>query len=199
MYIETNISLLPFATMFHLSPFIKADMYNFQTNSTSQTLNCAACDCSLGHPDSLAQGNRLSKWSLSSSYTNPTPPTIPQLISTALLYLSTSQNIKKFLIHIPSPTFSLDVWLFAPLVTFSSTINSSSEPVTAIKLFYHILGEEETVKKRETLSDTVEEIEVPDFVVDEILKVLKRNTAILPASARKIAGWEVGFLERFTG
>ena len=164
----------------------------------AKTLNCATCDCPLGHPDSLAQGNRLSKWSLSSSHSTPSQPTIPQLISSTLLYLSTSQNIKKFLIHSPLPKFSVNIWLFAPLVTFSSTTVSSSRPLTATKLFYHILGEEETCQKSASLSDSIEEIEVPDFVVDGILKALKESTTMLPVSARKIAGWEVGFLERFT-
>lgn len=83
-------------------------------------------------------------------------------------------------------------------MTFSSsTAHKSYEPTTAIKLFYHVLGEEETAKKRETLSDSVEEIEVPEFVVDELLRELKQSTLMLPLSARTVQGWIVGLLERY--
>jgi hypothetical protein len=62
-----------------------------------------------------------------------------------------------------------------------------------MKVFWKVVTEKEAAK----LVDTVEEVPLPSEAIMEISKCLRDSTLMLPPSARKFQGWDVGLLERW--
>jgi hypothetical protein len=48
-------------------------------------------------------------------------------------------------------------------------------------------------------SATIEDVEFPEDLFVELRNVLSESQRVLPPTARKFQGWEVGLLERFDG
>ncbi|KAF1975834.1 hypothetical protein BU23DRAFT_552317 [Bimuria novae-zelandiae CBS 107.79] len=122
-------------------------------------------------------------------------------ISARLLFLIENQNVRKFHVHSDAPSLhnesmpSFLLWAFTPDLFFSSSIDSR-EPTRAMKVFW----------KRQTWAPPEpgepekadeEEVEFPEELFEELGKALVESQELLPASARRFQGWEVGLLERF--
>jgi hypothetical protein len=134
-----------------------------------------------------------------------------------LLYLIENLGIRKFHIHTatassvfsadssaaqeagrPSSIPSLLVWVFTPDLLFSSSIPAlgRDDPTRAMKVFY----QEQTwqpLKLGEPESATIEDVEFPEELFFELGNILRESQKVLPPTARKFHGWEVGLLERF--
>ncbi|KAF2705131.1 hypothetical protein K504DRAFT_441025 [Pleomassaria siparia CBS 279.74] len=200
---------------------------HLSSEGSSQTCLCKSCKHVLGTKDTSTSGWRINKWNmgLTSSSPSPSPPLFPsssspnpttypaqKWISARLLSLIENSGARKFHIHprssssssSPSPsssssrTPSLLVWVFTPDLVFSSSVSSTDrkDPTRCMKVFYEKktwapaqLGEAEAVG--------VEEVEFEEDLFGELEHVLRRSAGLVPSSARKWMGWDVGLLERF--
>jgi hypothetical protein len=122
-----------------------------------------------------------------------------------LLYLIENNGVRKFQIHpalpaseLQAPIPSLLVWVFTPDLLFSSSISTPGrlDPTRSIKVFF----ERQTwqpLKPGEAESASIEDVEFPEDLYEELDKALQESQKLLPPTARKFQGWEVGLLERF--
>lgn len=183
-----------------------------QTNSV---LLCKHCGQTLGKQDTSADGWRIWKWCLSiSSGPCPSPSystfSVEKWISARLLYLVDNVGVRKFHIH-PSPdpsiatastptawTPSILVWVFTPDLLFSSSIARPhrTDPTRALKCFFKKQAWA-PLQPGQPESATVEDVEFPLELYEELQKSLFESQKIIPATARKFQGWDVGVLERF--
>lgn len=97
-----------------------------------------------------------------------------------------------------NPTPSLLLWVFTPDLLFSSSIPSEgrSDPTRAMKVFY----QPQTwspLKPGEPESATIEDVEFPEQLFEDLRRTLEESQGLLPATARVFQGWSVGLLERF--
>lgn len=81
---------------------------------------------------------------------------------------------------------------------FSSSIPRPhrTDPTRAVKCFY----KKQTwapLQPGEPESATIEDIEFPSELYEELEKSLDESQDVIPATARKFQGWDVGLLERF--
>jgi len=81
---------------------------------------------------------------------------------------------------------------------FSSSITRPhrSDPTRAIKCFF----KKQTwapLQPGEPESATIEDVEFPKELYDELEKSLDKSQDVLPATARRFQEWDVGLLERF--
>jgi hypothetical protein len=95
---------------------------------------------------------------------------------------------------------SLLVWVFTPDLLFSSSMPSPGrlDPTRSMKVFY----KHQTfapLKPGEPESASIEDVEFPEELFQELSSVLDASQKVLPPTARKFQGWEVGLLERFDG
>jgi hypothetical protein len=185
---------------------------------------CKHCNATLGTPDNTSQGWRIWKWNidiLSRSLPQKAAPvySTQKWITARLLYLIENTGLRKFHIHpasittpvtesqdsLPEDTSppsmsSLLVWVFTPDLLFSSSMPSPGrlDPTRSMKVFY----KHQTfapLKPGEPESASIEDVEFPEELFQELSSVLDASQKVLPPTARKFQGWEVGLLERFDG
>lgn len=181
---------------------------------------CKHCSHTLGRQDTAADGWRIWKWSLSISSGPTSSPSystysVQKWISARLLYLIENVGVRKFHIHPPSiasvstaspdsapatppPTPSILAWVFTPDLLFSSSITRPhrTDPTRAVKCFFK-KQRWAPLQPGEPESATIEDVEFPRELYEEMEKTLEESQDVLPATARKFQGWDVGLLERF--
>jgi hypothetical protein len=97
-----------------------------------------------------------------------------------------------------SVTPSLLVWVFTPDLLFSSSIQSPGrlDPTRSMKVFYQ-QKTWQPLKPGEPENASIEDVEFPEELFQELRNALDDSQKVLPPTARKFQGWEVGLLERF--
>ncbi|KAF2847633.1 hypothetical protein T440DRAFT_470913 [Plenodomus tracheiphilus IPT5] len=100
----------------------------------------------------------------------------------------------------PPPTPSLQIWLFTPDLLFSSSIPSPTrhDPTRAMKIFYKP-STFSPLKPGDPEPAGIEDVELPADLYDELESGLRLSGRVLPRTARRWGGWDVGVLERFDG
>jgi hypothetical protein len=93
---------------------------------------------------------------------------------------------------------SLLLWVFTPDLLFSSSLPSAGrlDPTRSMKVFY----QPQTwhpLQPGEPESASIEDVEFPAELFAELRSVLEDSQKVLPPTARKFQGWEVGLLHRF--
>jgi hypothetical protein len=204
--------------------FADADNAQAVTHDSEQEdfVVCKHCNSTLGTSDDVSNGWRIWKWNIdiqSSVYSQPTSPiySTQKWISARLLYLIENLGIRKFHIHpaprssaasvdpnvasegdAPPPTPSLLVWVFTPDLLFSSSIpvTGRNDPTRAMKVFYQ-QKTWQPLEPGEPESASIEDVEFPEELFCELRNILGESQRVLPPTARKFQGWEVGLLERF--
>lgn len=184
-------------------------------DAADMSVLCRHCRQTLGKQDTSADGWRIWKWCLSISSGPSSSPSystysIQKWISARLLYLIENVGVRKFHIH-PPPSPSIDtastptawtpsilVWVFTPDLLFSSSIARPhrTDPTRAVKCFFKKQAWA-PLKPGEPESATTEDVEFPLELYEELQKSLYESQSIIPATARKFQGWDVGLLERF--
>ncbi|KAF1359503.1 hypothetical protein EJ07DRAFT_178565 [Lizonia empirigonia] len=179
---------------------------------------CRHCSHTLGKQDTAADGLRIWKWCLSISCGPTSSPSystyiVQKWISARLLYLVDNVGVRKFHIHPPPssttlpsaastsaspPIPSILLWIFTPDLMFSSSISRPhrTDPTRAIKCFFR----QQTwapLQPGEPESTTMEDVEFPTELYEELEKSLDESQDVLPATTRKFKEWDVGLLERF--
>lgn len=175
---------------------------------------CKHCTHMLGTQDEVSSGIRIWKWCISicsPPATRPTTYSTQKWISARLLFLVENSGVRKFHIHPPLTTSTLDpgassdastcsllLWVFTPDLLFSSSIASPhrSDPTRAMKVFY----KKQTwrpIRPGEVESASVEDVEFPEGLFEEVGRALWESKTVLPVGARQFQGWDVGLLERF--
>ncbi|KAF1836714.1 hypothetical protein BDW02DRAFT_587222 [Decorospora gaudefroyi] len=173
---------------------------------------CKQCKHAIGSQDQDTDGWRIRKWSVSvssfstASLSSPTTLSVQKWISARLLYLIENTGVRKFHVHPTSrtnpdpqiPIPSLLVWVFTPDLLFSSSIPTPGrlDPTRSVKVFYQTQTWQ-PLKPSEPESATIEDIEFPGDLYEELDRALQQSQRLLPPTARKFQGWDVGLLERF--
>ena len=98
------------------------------------------------------------------------------------------------------------LWVLAPSshVVYGSSVLSSTttakgkvcvKPAHAMKILHRPLLAEEV----ETVANAAEvaELELPESLRDDLVKQLTSSREALPEGAKRVGGWDVGFLRRF--
>lgn len=62
-----------------------------------------------------------------------------------------------------------------------------------MKILYHPIGDPDSTLEQQSMK--VEELQLPIPVLQELRLDLQASSKLLPKSARKIQGWQVGFLK----
>lgn len=130
--------------------------------------------------------------------------TVEKWISARLLYLVENTAVRKFHIHTAPPTQSeepipsLLIWVFTPDLLFSSSISTPNrlDPTRSMKIFYQ-KQTWQPLKPGEAENASIEDIEFPEDLYTELDRALHESQRLLPPTAKKFQGWEVGLLERF--
>ena len=203
----------------------RTDFIKLPTKQASpvKSIVCKHCANLLGTQDEATDGWRLQKWSVgmrSSSASNlPTTFVTQKWISARLLYLIENTGIRKFHIHPvqaalnsslsaqsdpstpPQPVMpipSLLVWVFTPDLLFSSSIPSPNrlDPTRSTKIFYQ-KQTWQPLQPGDPENASIEDVEFPSDLFDELRDALKASQRLLPPTAKKFQGWDVGLLERF--
>jgi hypothetical protein len=183
---------------------------------------CKHCNATLGTPDDTSDGWRIWKWNIDMHSRLSSRTTMPfystqKWITARLLYLIENTGLRKFHVHptppaavaldsipgedtTPAPIPSLLVWVFTPDLLFSSSMPSPGrlDPTRSMKVFY----QQQTwqpLQPGEPESASIEDVEFPEELFHELSSVLEASQKVLPPTARKFQGWEVGLLERFDG
>ncbi|EMD94286.1 hypothetical protein COCC4DRAFT_190293 [Bipolaris maydis ATCC 48331] len=171
---------------------------------------CKHCTQPLGTRDPLTNGWRIHKWrlTLTSKLSNiPSYFYSPRKwISARLLYLIENTAVRKFHIHTPAPpstnivepTPSILIWVFTPDLLFSSSIPSPNrfDPTRCMKIFYK-RQTWEPLRPGDAESASIEDVEFSKDLYDELDQALRQSQRLLPPTAKKFQGWDVGLLERF--
>ncbi|CAO2656714.1 Nn.00g055170.m01.CDS01 [Neocucurbitaria sp. VM-36] len=184
------------------------------------SLICKVCDHNLGSQDDASNGWRIRKWCVGVATSDSSPPTTyatQKWIVARLLYLIENSGVRKFHVHSLTPTAasssdlpttlepqssvpSLLIWVFSPDLLFSSSIHSPNrhDPTRSMKVFYQ-KQTWQPLRPGDPESATVEDVEFPPDLFEEMGKVLEQSQGLLPPTARSFQGWNVGLLERFDG
>jgi hypothetical protein len=101
----------------------------------------------------------------------------------------------------------MDIWIFTPDLTISSSSSSPSVPLRVAKFLWRVQpdstsGDGDTIMRndegrldRKALSQGHLDLPQEEFLV--LRNCLERSAEILPLAAREFMGWKVGVLERF--
>ncbi|KAI4920589.1 hypothetical protein J4E85_009356 [Alternaria conjuncta] len=179
---------------------------------TDQNLiQCKHCNHTIGAQEPSTDGWRIRKWAISIrsakiTPSSPTTHTVQKWISVRLLHLIENTGLRKFHIHTAAPPDqsqetpipSLLIWVFTPDLLFSSSIPTPGrlDPTRTMKVFYQ-KQTWQALKPGEPESATIEDVEFPAGLYEELEKGLERSQRLLPPTAKKFQGWDVGLLERF--
>ncbi|RYO81067.1 hypothetical protein DL766_004789 [Monosporascus sp. MC13-8B] len=90
----------------------------------------------------------------------------------------------------------LNIWVFNGNITFSSTEEPKS-PLSAVKVLYRLVGEEEANKMLESMTSDVQDIALPADGIDTVTGILGKSNNLLPESDRHFREWTVGLLEKW--
>ncbi|KAI4917595.1 uncharacterized protein J4E92_008989 [Alternaria infectoria] len=174
-------------------------------------VQCKHCNHTIGAQEPSTDGWRIRKWAISirSAKTTPSSPTthtVQKWISVRLLHLIENTGLRKFHIHTAAPPDqshetpipSLLIWVFTPDLLFSSSIPTPGrlDPTRTMKVFYQ-KQTWQALKPGEPESASIEDVEFPLELYEELEKGLERSQKLLPPTAKKFQGWDVGLLERF--
>jgi hypothetical protein len=105
-----------------------------------------------------------------------------------------------------SPQHALNLWIFTPDLTISSTSSSSGRPIRVAKILWREAESssgsaegdmeiDEGRLDRKALSQGY--LEIPGEELGKLRECLERSAVVLPGAAREFLGWRVGVLERF--
>jgi hypothetical protein len=138
------------------------------------------------------------------SSSSPVSHTVQKWISARLLYLIENTGLRKFHVHATTsphsqePIPSILVWVFTPDLLFSSSITTPGrlDPTRTMKVFYQ-KQTWQPLKPGEPESASIEDVEFPEDLYEELDKALELSQRLLPPTAKKFQGWDVGLLERF--
>lgn len=184
---------------------------------------CKHCSKSIGYIDHQSDGVKIWKWSIKLSPSTPlnsSGPDLPQTPSISsviaaqissilqaqccsrLLLLPLGWKLRSVDSNTPDTSSPLlSFWVLTPTLRYSSTSHSTSiqAPLTsgtlAMKVFWKSVSEQEADK----LMNTAEEVPLPSEAIEEVSNTLHKSALMLPPSARKFQGWDVGLLERWEG
>ncbi|KAF2835504.1 hypothetical protein M501DRAFT_998964 [Patellaria atrata CBS 101060] len=173
-------------------------------------LLCSSCNSVLGLFDTRAEGYKLYKWSLTIAFAKPRRQyySMQKWLSALFITLVESQGVRKFRVDSSdrdddAEKESLLIWIFTPSLLICSSVLSSkrTDPTRAMKIFWQTEGRKEapTALLMDTQSMSVEELTLPALVVTQLRDTLRESAKLLPISARRFQGWDVGLLERFRG
>ncbi|KAL8952956.1 MAG: hypothetical protein Q9222_001175 [Ikaeria aurantiellina] len=96
-------------------------------------------------------------------------------------------------VSLQAKSLELSIWIFIPNMYFSSTLLPQS-PKQAMKLYYK--PQPNPTALLEQQSSKIDELQLPDNVINTLHSDLRTSTQLLPAPARKFQDWHVGLLER---
>ena len=84
------------------------------------------------------------------------------------------------------------MWVFAPEATYST--NAMQSPKRAIKILYQRTSQVSKLLEGDKVG--MDDLELPDHILDTLRTDLEASTNVLPKAAQMLQDWRVGLLER---
>ena len=168
-----------------------------------QSLACGDCKATIGQIEPSTRAYSLRKLHVSLSTHSGSPPikhSMEKWIACILLSAMDNQGVRKFVARNNASDMSkaLKLWIFAPDLMVSSSAMASAEPARFAKVMW---------QEAERLTENGERLNASAFAEGELKlqgdeanmleDLLKRNSGLVPESARHFQEWNVGLLERF--
>ncbi|KAL8790823.1 MAG: hypothetical protein Q9213_000447 [Squamulea squamosa] len=144
-------------------------------------------------------GARIYKWNIrlrSNSCAAWEEHSAQKLISAQLLAMIESQGIQKFVLRGQTEEENIGallIWIFTPNMYISST-SAPQSPKRVMKVFYKIVQYPDKLLEEQSLK--IDELQLPNEVLQALHSDVKSSTQLLPVPARKFQDWDVGLLER---
>lgn len=170
------------------------------TKSGEETLHCSSCYSVVGHMDWTNQGFRLHKPSLSLSISLASPLhaySAGKWLTCQLMHAVGSQGARKFSLWSRTSAHALDIWLFSPSITVSSSAAISPGPSRVAKILWKEGELPTNLARLDAKRLTEGEIELREMDLGEVRRCLVSSAALLPETAREFQDWHVALLERF--
>ncbi|KAK1138636.1 hypothetical protein N8T08_002131 [Aspergillus melleus] len=173
-------------------------------------LHCENCDFLIGMEDTVSQGWRLFKTSLSAStpaeeqdedgnstwHSHP----IETVVAAQLLELIERESTRRFVVH-GGQKNGLLLWVFNPDLWYSnSSPDHSVTAQRAMKVLFQIVADVDEMLHPEngkTLSLSLDELRLPPYVFYAVSRSLEGSSEGLPVSARNFREWRVAVMHRF--
>ena len=89
----------------------------------------------------------------------------------------------------------VQLWVLSPDISYSSS-SAEGVPKRAMKVLYQSVSDPSALLEKENLK--IEELRLPDDVLEILRTDLQASTLILPISARKLGDWDIALLERYS-
>ncbi|PLB52637.1 hypothetical protein P170DRAFT_350937 [Aspergillus steynii IBT 23096] len=173
-------------------------------------LRCENCDFLVGMEDTIFQGWRLFKTSLSAS----TPPgkqdgdgntawhshSVETVVAAQLLELIERESTRRFVIH-SGQRNGLLLWVFNPDLWYSnSSPDHSVTAQRAMKVLFQTVADVDEMlhpERGKASSLSLDELRLPSYVFSAVSEALESGSKMLPGSARSFREWRVAVMHRF--
>jgi hypothetical protein len=118
-----------------------------------------------------------------------------------------AQGIRKFIVSSTDNTASapaepqsaLNIWVFAPDLTISSSALGNGKPTRVAKIMWKDCEAQPSAPEKLNTHNLFEgDIQLPLDEVQQLRSLLEASSSLLPASTRKFQAWTIGLLRRFT-
>ena len=189
--------------------------------STEKTLaSCSACNTLIGISNDTASSVSLFKWRVSidqqGTGSHVFEPSLAQCVSAILVATVARSGCSKSILlpiettqtnsakNIPTSDsdvqneYLLNIWVFNPNITFSSTEEVRSA-FSAIKVLYRLVTRQEANKMMDSMTSDVQDISLPADAIKGITSILATSNSLLPESDRHFKEWTVGLIEKWVG
>lgn len=93
----------------------------------------------------------------------------------------------------------LHIFQFNQKISLTSSVVSSQEPISAVKILYRFVTKAEADRLSESLMSDVQDVILPSPVVRGLKQLLENSNQWLPSQSRTMKEWTVGLLERWNG
>ncbi|KAI0109510.1 ubiquitin-conjugating enzyme E2-binding protein [Nemania sp. FL0031] len=185
-------------------------------NKAATALHCNSCKTRLGVRNDQAQSVSIFKWQVlvkqKSANIPELSPSLAQCVSAMLLATMARSGCSKSILlpmrglsfddskpeHAANVRDLLNIWVFNANITFSST-EAPISPITAVKVFYRRVTQEEADKMLDSITSDVQDISLPFEAITTIAELLNKSNAFVPETDRKFKEWTVGLLEKWDG
>ncbi|KLU89264.1 hypothetical protein MAPG_08238 [Magnaporthiopsis poae ATCC 64411] len=175
--------------------------------------SCASCQSTIGYYSFGPSAVALLKWQVliqeepEATVALPSP-SIGQCLAAMLLSTIARSGSSKPLVvpmtglvvgtggRVVTSGKALSLWILNSTIRFTSTAVSGRN-VSAIKLLYKIITEDDANKVMESMNSNTQDVSIPDESLGSVIVMLDRSNAILPADDRVFQGWKVGLLEQW--
>ncbi|KAK6199713.1 atp4 subunit B of the stator stalk of mitochondrial F1F0 ATP synthase [Pestalotiopsis sp. IQ-011] len=186
---------------------------SFSSSRHGTPVNCSSCSAEIGAYHVETSSVTLYKWQIAISRPvtkvdiQPQPTLANCMASMLASTYSRTGSSKAIILPVemslssPSPSGEslLHIFQFNQKISLTSSVVSSQEPISAVKILYRFVTKAEADRLSESLMSDVQDVTLPSPVVRGLKQLLENSNQWLPSQSRTMKEWTVGLLERWNG